>query len=60
MARKALDDGSLLQVFSAHPSRALHIMEVLAALDEGPTSRHRVNDALAVNQLAVAFKTHLE
>lgn len=46
MARKALDDGSLLQVFSAHPSRALHIMEVLAALDEGPTSRHRVTDAL--------------
>lgn len=46
MARKSLDDGMLLQVFSAHPTRALHIMEVLAALDEGPTSRHRVTDAL--------------
>ena len=46
MARKALDDGRLLQVFSAHPTRALHIMEVLAALDEGPTSRHSVTDAL--------------
>jgi len=46
MARKALDDGRLLQVFSAHPTRALHIMEVLAALDEGPASRRSVTDAL--------------
>ncbi len=46
MARKALDDGMLLQVFAAHPTRALHIMEVLAALDEGPAARRGVTEAL--------------
>ncbi|MDO9018214.1 MAG: VacB/RNase II family 3'-5' exoribonuclease [Deltaproteobacteria bacterium] len=46
MARIALDDGRLLQVFEAHPSRALHVMEVLSALEEGPSARRVLTEAL--------------
>jgi ribonuclease R len=46
MARRAPDDGRLIQVFEAHPTRALHIMEVLAALEEGPDARRSIADAL--------------
>lgn len=46
MARRALDDGRLLQVFEAQPTRALHVMEALSALQEGPAARRGVTDAL--------------
>lgn len=46
MARTGLDDGRLVQIFEAHPTRALHIMEVLSALGEGPAARRGVTDAL--------------
>lgn len=46
MARKSLDDGKLLQVFEAQSTRALHVMEVLSALQEGPTARRWVTEAL--------------
>ncbi len=46
MALTVLDDGKLLQVFAAHPTRALHVMEVLAALDESPAARHGVTESL--------------
>ena len=46
MTRRKLDDGTLLGVLQEHAPRAMHGMEVVAALGLGPAARHEVSEAL--------------